>query len=218
MLKKESAADTIISEDETVQIKTNKIPIIVAIHLAALQQLSGINALAVYGGKIASKAVSGELALLMPSLINFEQVLGTFATGLLLMKFGRKTILQFGTFFEGLADLLVAVGFFIKLGNDDSTFAQALILLGLFLYMGVFGISLGPVVWLYIPEVVQPKIVPFSTATNWICASLIIILFPILTENVLNSNPAVLFVIFGVWCALSFLFNLKFVIETKDKS
>lgn len=69
----------------------------VAIHLAALQQLSGINAVAVYGGDIAAKATSGELALLMPSLINIEQVLGTFATGLLLMKFGRKTILQVGT-------------------------------------------------------------------------------------------------------------------------
>jgi hypothetical protein len=33
----------------------------------------------------------------MASLINFEQVLATFATGILLVKFGRKTILQFGT-------------------------------------------------------------------------------------------------------------------------
>jgi hypothetical protein len=36
-----------------------------------LQQLSGINAVAIYGGKIAGEATSGELALLMPSLINF---------------------------------------------------------------------------------------------------------------------------------------------------
>ena len=52
--------------------------------------------------------------------------------------------------------------------------------------MAVFGLSLGPVVWLYIPEIVQPRIVPFSTATNWIIASIVIILFPILTDNLPN--------------------------------
>ena len=84
--------------------------------------------------------------------------------------------------------------------------------------MGVFGVSLGPVVWLYIPEIVQPKIVPFSTATNWICASLVIILFPILTDSILDNNPGVLFLFFGIWCVGSFIFNMKYQIETKDKS
>ena len=64
----------------------------------------------------------------------------------------------------------------------------------------------------------QPKIVPFSTAANWICASLIIIMFPILTEKVLEKNPAILFCFFTGWCFLSFIFNWKYVIETKDKT
>jgi len=34
----------------------------VAIHLAALQQLSGINTIVIYGGDIASKAIEGEAA------------------------------------------------------------------------------------------------------------------------------------------------------------
>ena len=64
----------------------------------------------------------------------------------------------------------------------------------------------------------QPKIVPFSTATNWISCSMVIILFPILTENVLSDNPTILFAFFAGWCILSFVFNMKFVIETKNKS
>ena len=84
--------------------------------------------------------------------------------------------------------------------------------------MWVFGVSLGPIVWLYIPEVVQPQIVPFSTATNWICASLVIILFPILTDNVLDSNPAILFLIFTLVHLEALLFNMKFMVETKDKT
>jgi hypothetical protein len=35
-----------------------------------MQQFSGINGVAIYGGKIAGEATSGELAVLMPSLIN----------------------------------------------------------------------------------------------------------------------------------------------------
>ena len=88
-----------------------------AIHLAASQQLSGVNALAIYGTYIAEKATTSELSLLMPSLINFEQFCATFATGILLMKFGRKTILQFGTFFGGIGVLVTAIGFFMNNGT-----------------------------------------------------------------------------------------------------
>ena len=145
-----------------------------------MQQFSGINGVAIYGGKIAGEATSGELALLMPSLINFEQVLATFVTSYLLTKFGRRQILLYGALFEGIACGLVMIGFFVK-GDSDSSSGEGLILAGLFMFMAVFGLSLGPVVWLYIPEIVQPKIVPYSTASNWISASLVIILFPIMT-------------------------------------
>lgn len=93
---------------------SSKVPIIVAFHLAIMQQFSGINGVAVYGGKIASQATSGEIASLMPSLINFEQVLATFITGYLLSKFGRRTILNVGSLFITIACTLVAVGFFMK--------------------------------------------------------------------------------------------------------
>lgn len=154
----------------------------------------------------------------MGVIVNFESFLGTFITGFLLATFGRKTILQIGTFLEGVANIFAAVGFFIWNYTDQIKLAEALVLLGLFLYMGVFGVSLGPVVWLYIPEVVEPKVVPFSTAVNWITASIIIILFPIITTNALDGNPAYLFIFFAAICAGSWIFNAKFLIETKDKT
>ena len=91
----------------------------------------------------------------MPSIINFEQVIGTFITGFLLIKFGRKTILQLGTLGASIGNVLIFIGFLLNgQGDDASTTGQPFILIGLFLYMGVFGISLGPIVWLYIPEIV----------------------------------------------------------------
>ena len=64
----------------------------------------------------------------------------------------------------------------------------------------------------------HPKIVPFSTAVNWISASIVIILFPILTDNVLKGNPTALFAAFAFLCFIVFLLNLKFMVETKHKS
>jgi MFS-type transporter involved in bile tolerance (Atg22 family) len=88
--------------------------VVVAIHLAILQQFCGVNAVAIYGGKIAQKATTGELSLLMGSLINFEQVLACFITGIVVTKLGRKAILQIGSFSIGVANLLITVGFFIQ--------------------------------------------------------------------------------------------------------
>ena len=95
------------------QVKDLKITIFLALHLAIMQQFSGINAIVVYGSKIAVKATSGELSLLVPSLINFDQVLTTFFTGYLLSKFGRKTLLTLGALFEGIATGIITVGFFL---------------------------------------------------------------------------------------------------------
>ena len=145
-------------------------------------------------------------------------MLTTFLTGFLLIKFGRKTILQFGTLMGGVSNALLFIGFLITNTFDNTDLGQGFILTGLFMYMAVFGVSLGPIVWLYIPEIVQPKVVPYSTATNWITCSMVIILFPLLTDNVLKDDPTILFGIFGAWCLISFIFHVKFVIETKDKS
>jgi hypothetical protein len=87
---------------------------IIAIHLAAMQQLSGVNAISVYAWQITEKVSTGELSLLIPSLITLERLFCTIGSSILLTKFGRKTILHFGAFFEGLSCGLVAIGFLIQ--------------------------------------------------------------------------------------------------------
>lgn len=102
-----------------------------------------------------------------------------------------------------------------------------LVMIGLFVYMAVFGSTLGPVVWLYIPEIVEDKIVPITTAFNWACSSIVIILVPILTSsstshetetNYSNMKVSILFFTFMAWCFVSFVFNWKYVIESQNKT
>lgn len=112
---------------------------------------------------------------------------------------------------EGCSCVIIAIGFYIRKSEEgaDNSFANFLILAGLFIFMAVFGLSLGPVVWLYIPEIVQPNIVPFSTMANWISAFLIMLLFPPLVDAI---GYGTVFLFYGGWCIGSFLFNQKFVV------
>lgn len=98
------------------------------------------------------------------------------------------------------------------------TAATVLIVTGLVSYMANFGLTIGPVSWLYIPEVVQPFFIPYATLANWIGASITMILFPILKDVLQDKNPAPLFLFFALWALFSYVVNLKFMIETKGKT
>jgi hypothetical protein len=62
---------------------------------------------------------------------------------------GRKTILQFGTLVGVISLFMIGIGFIIK--DNADTVANVMIIGGLIIFMADFGLSLGPVVWLYIP-------------------------------------------------------------------
>lgn len=46
--------------------------------------------------------------------------------------------------------------------------------------MAVFGLTLGPLPWVYIAETVEPSKVAYASAANWIGCSLVVTLFPII--------------------------------------
>ena len=84
--------------------------------------------------------------------------------------------------------------------------------------MGSFNLSLGPIVWLYIPEIVEPSFLPFSTMTNWGTSALSILLFPIIRDHLPDKNPAPLFLFFAVWSGIAFVVNKKYVVETRNRT
>lgn len=115
---------------------------------------------------------------ILPSIINFEQVITAVASSYLLTKYGRKTILQYGTIGCILTTVTIGIGFAIN--SYASSFSVFLILTGLFCYMANFGLTLGPIVWMYIPEIVNASFLPYSTMMNWGGAAMCILFFPII--------------------------------------
>jgi hypothetical protein len=53
---------------------------------------------------------------------------------------------------------------------------------------------------------------------NWGASALSILLFPIIKARLPNSNPALMFLFFATWSTGAFLFNSKYIIETKEKT
>jgi hypothetical protein len=118
--------------------------------------------------------------------------------------------MQAGTFFNIITTAIVGTGFMLI----DSQFkiAAGMILAGLILFMINFALTIGPLVWLYVPEIVQPKIVTIATFFNWVGATLIMFLFPIIKGKILHGNPALLFYFFSAWSIIALLVNQKFIV------
>lgn len=110
---------------------------------------------------------------------------------------------------------IIAGGFFLKSTYPGTSIV--LIIFGLVLFMANYGFTLGPVVWVYVSEIVQPNILPYANLICWASAAFIMLLFPIIKETLPDKNPALIFLFFAIWSTLSFFFNKKFLIETQNK-
>jgi hypothetical protein len=82
--------------------------------------------------------------------------------------------------------------------------------------MIIYGVSLGPVVWLYVPEIIPANVVPIATMMNWFGCSLCVILTPIVTKMAGNSYPVFFF--YGGITLIFYFINLIFMVETKGKT
>jgi MFS family permease len=81
------------------RLNTSKIAILFAIHMAALQQMSGVNAIVVYGKNTFEEALEGHATILQWATIGLFalSVISTLITIRLMNRLGRKTLMQIGT-------------------------------------------------------------------------------------------------------------------------
>ena len=77
-----------------------------------------------------------------------------------------------------VANSIVGIGFYIR---DVTVAGKVLLYIGVFLFIINFGLTLGPVIFIYIPEVVDQHLISYAIAAMWIASSLAITLFPIIT-------------------------------------
>lgn len=95
-----------------------------------------------------------------------------------LAKYGRRPILLLGNLGVAICGLVVGIFFLvIHINHDNNLVFGALAFI--IIFMIVYGLTIGPAVWLYVPEIVPPKIVPPATFMNWLGVSISVMVTPI---------------------------------------
>lgn len=108
---------------------------------------------------------------------------------------------------------LILIGVNFLLGDHGSKW---MIIISVVLLRGAFSCTLGAIYWVYISEIVKPNIIPYSSLVNQIGISLVIFLFPIISQKI--GGPGWIFVFNGFLCAISIIVNHLTLVESKDKN
>jgi sugar porter (SP) family MFS transporter len=201
-------------------------PLAIGIVLAFLQQLTGINAIIYYADKIFAAAgfatpASQSLATLWA--VGAVNVVATFVAVAWVDRFGRRPLLLTGSVGMGVS-LIVVGAMFEVLGDGSSkgggsSVTGTVTLIFLVTFIASFAFSLGPVVWTIINEIypshIRGRAVAVATAANWFAAWLVSQFFLSLVNLITEAGT---FWLFAGFCALTYLFVLRFVPETKGRT
>ena len=203
--------DQTISINETLTVDKIKMTCIsgfLGFQLPLMQQLSGINFIVTQMGQLTGQydpTIQPYSALVANSI----EFIATALSILVLVKVGRKPLIKGGNF--GVAFLNIAIGILFIYIDWEPAFTLILVLIGV--YMVVFGFTIGPVIWLYVPEILPTKMVPVATIMNWLGCSICVIIPPIIISAM--GNPYAVFLFLGGIELAFFIPNLFFVKETK---
>jgi SP family arabinose:H+ symporter-like MFS transporter len=192
--------------------QSNRLPIFLAVTVAAFSQLSGINAVLYYLNDIfsaaGSSAISGGLQTVAVGATNL--VFTMFAM-LIIDKVGRRILLLIGSVGMASALLGIAVIFYTQVHRDLLVW----LLIG---FCASFCLSSGAVVWVYTSEVfsnrVRAKGQTLGSMTTWVMNAIIAAAFPILAARS-SSYP---FVFFAAMMVAQFFVVFFIYPETKGVS
>jgi sugar porter (SP) family MFS transporter len=203
-----------------------RLPLLVGIALAVLQQVTGINVFIYFGATIfknMSASTGVDAGLLQQIVINGACTLFTVIAIATVDKWGRKPLMILGTIGMGVS--LVAMGVMAQALSDPSA-ASGLMLLFIVLYIACFGLSIGPVVWVILAEIfptaVRGRALGLATFFLWAADFAVTQSFPIMDAPdswlVRQFEHAFPFYVYAVFCVVLVVVVWRFVPETKGRS
>lgn len=199
---------------KSVMASSFRLPLIIGIVLAVLQQFSGINAIIYYGPSIFESAgIDSSNALLFQVIIGAINLAFTIVAIKWADKYGRKKLLTVGL--SGIILSLTVCGLLFYTGQTQGI----ALLVFMLLYIACFAFSLGPITWILINEIfptgIRVKAVSICTMALWIAVWMVGQFFPWLIKH---FGPAFTFWSFAIFSLINFIFSWKIVKETKGKT
>lgn len=203
-----------------------RLPLIIGISLAILQQITGINVFLYFGAtifKTLSAKTGVDAGLLTQIIINGSCIIFTVIAIATVDKWGRRPLMLIGS--AGMGVSLVAMGLMAQLLSDPAA-ASTWMLVFIILYIACFGLSLGPVVWVILSEIfptaVRGRALGLATFFLWTADYAVTQTFPMMDAKdswfVKNFNHAFPFYTYAFFCVLLILVVWKLVPETKGRS
>jgi sugar porter (SP) family MFS transporter len=203
-----------------------RLPLLLGIALAVLQQVTGINAFLYFGTtifKTLSKSANVDAGLLQQMVINGAGALFTLVAIATVDRLGRRPLMIVGTAGMGLS--LAAMGMLAHLAADPDAVGH-LMLVFILVYIACFGLSVGPVTWVLLSEIyptaIRGRALGLATFFLWVADYAVTQSFTLMNaENswlVRQFNHAFPFYVYAGFCAVLVLLVVRWVPETKGKS
>ncbi|MDD6211040.1 MAG: sugar porter family MFS transporter [Bacteroidales bacterium] len=187
--------------------------LLVGMGLAFFQQFCGVNNVTPYMQDIFMSA-NMELGegLLNAVFVNIVFFFTTVLSLFLVDRVGRKRLMLIGLGVMTLLLLALVWAFSAEQVNG------MVVLVLITAYIGTFGFTLGPVVWVLLSEIfpnyIRAKALSVSSFVLWLSCFIVVLISPLLLE----ASSAVNFIFFAFFTLLGFCFCFFFLPETKGKS
>ncbi|TBL89142.1 sugar porter family MFS transporter [Hafnia alvei] len=184
--------------------------LVIGIVLAVFQQWCGINVIFNYAQEIFASAgfdINSTLkSIVATGLIN---LIFTIIALPLVDKLGRRKLMLLGA--AGLTIIYVLIAGAYALGIMGLP-----VLLLVLAAIAIYALTLAPVTWVLLSEIFPNRVrgmaMSVGTLALWIACFLLTYTFPLLNANLGASGS---FLLYGIICALGFVFVLRSVPETK---
>jgi MFS transporter, SP family, arabinose:H+ symporter len=190
--------------------------LMIAVVLAVLQQITGINTVLFYGSIIFKEKVgnhSASSAIAANVIVGAVNFLATIVALWIIDKVGRKPLLMLSAGGMAISHLLLGIAFLIQ--PPPGAF-----ILGVILFcVASFATGLGPGVWVVMSELFPTRIrgraMSIATISLWVaCVALTSTFLTLVTA--IGATGA--FWLYGVMCVINLVFVWKVTPETKGKT
>jgi SP family arabinose:H+ symporter-like MFS transporter len=193
-----------------------RIPLVIAVTLAVLQQITGVNTVLYYGSLIFRDHLgqqSNSSAIALNVIIGGINFLATILAIAIIDKAGRKPLLMASS--GGMALSLVVLGAAFR----AQPVSAALVLSSILAYVISFGIGMGPGVWVLMSELFPTRIrgraMAIATVALWLASLALTVTFLSLVSAI---GPSGTFWLYAGLSAFTFMFIYRVVPETRRKS
>jgi sugar porter (SP) family MFS transporter len=190
--------------------------LLVAIALAVLTQISGINTVLYYGSVLFTQHFRGESAksaLGANVAVGLVNLLCTIVAMLFIDRWGRR-----GLFLVASAGMTVSLTV-LALALHFTDISPIVIFSSVLLYVAFFAVGLGPGVWVYVAEIfpthLRSRASSLATTALWAACLLVTLTFLSITEALTVSGA---FQLYAALSLITFFFVWKWVPETRGKS